>query len=477
MQVTLPMGKRVNNYSPGGFAYALAVTVLFVVLSLFPPVEIFGIKLARPNLYPEVLEYDDSSLPEDILPDLQTLILEPQPLVSDSVQLTFGDADSSRTIRIAFMGDSFIEGDIFTCNLREHLQSDFGGAGVGFVPCQLPFKIYRRTASVSSSLCKSYGILKVKSAPESLKDKFLATGYLSTAGKGAVMEWKCGDNFSHLRGGDLCRVLFLSPSDSRVELLADGEKTLECNVSGSDLLRQIVVHRPAEKLELRVLEGELLVYGASFESSSGVIVDNLSVRSNNGGGIFNVSSQLNRQFATLLDYDIVVLQYGLNIMLPDKQNYSKYQKQLEDMIEYARAIFPESLIVVMGVTDRGILREGENEYSSIRSADALTRHQKAAAENKGVLFWNSWSEMNELGGLPVFAERGWIATDQTHFTYAGGSVLAGRMYPFMSSLVLEASGHEMEPLEPVDSVPTAPAEILDSRNRLALPDSAESIRN
>ena len=451
--------------------------MLLLALSLVPPFELFGLRLERVNPYPSILEYDDSSLPEDFVPDLESLLVQAPVNQDDSVAVTFGDADSSRTVRIAFLGDSFIEGDILTCNLREHLQSDFGGGGVGFVPCQLPFKIYRRTASVSSSLCKSYGILKVKSAPESLKDKFLATGYLSTAGKGAVMEWKCGDNFSHLKDNDLCRIVFLSQGDSRLEVVLDGGEHFTYDVQGSESLRQIVLNRHAVTVELKVLAGSIVVYGAGFESSSGVLVDNLSVRSNNGGALFNVSAPLNRQFASMMDYDIVVLQYGLNIMLPDKQNYSKYQKQLEDMIEYARAIFPESLIVVMGVTDRGILREGENEYSSIRSADALTRHQKAAAENKGVLFWNSWSEMNELGGLPVFAERGWIATDQTHFTYAGGSVLAGRMYPFMSSLVLEARGHEMEPLEPVDSVPTAPAEILDSRNRLALPDSAESIRN
>lgn len=467
MPATWPMGKRANNACLSGFAYAGVVTLLLLALSLVPPFELFGLRLERVNPYPSILEYDDSSLPEDFVPDLESLLVQTPVHQDDSVAVTFGDADSSRTVRIAFLGDSFIEGDILTCNLREHLQSDFGGGGVGFVPCQLPFKIYRRTASVSSSLCKSYGILKVKSAPESLKDKFLATGYLSTAGKGAVMEWKCGDNFSHLKDNDLCRIVFLSQGDSRLEVVLDGGERFTYDVQGSESFRQIVLNRHAVTVELKVLAGSIVIYGAGFESSSGVLVDNLSVRSNNGGALFNVSAPLNRQFASMMDYDIVVLQYGLNIMLPDKQNYSKYQKQLEDMIEYARAIFPESLIVVMGVTDRGILREGETEYSSIRSADALTRHQKAAADNKSVLFWDTWSEMNALGGLDTFVQRGWVATDQTHFTYAGGAVLAGRMYPFMSSLVLEARGHDLEPLDALEAPPSAPAELMGGKNQLA----------
>ena len=36
-------------------------------------------------------------------------------------------------VRKAVFGDSFIEADIFTADLREMLQKRFGGCGVGFV--------------------------------------------------------------------------------------------------------------------------------------------------------------------------------------------------------------------------------------------------------------------------------------------------------------------------------------------------------
>lgn len=462
MPATLPMGKRANKSYNGawsGFVYAAGTVILLLVLSLVPPVEVFGVKLPRVNPYPDVVEYDDSALPEDFDPlPVPEIIAE----ADTAVQVTFGDIDSCRTVRVAFLGDSFIEGDILTGNLREHLQADFGGEGVGFVPCQLPFRIYRKNVSVSGSGWTSYGILKAKKAPEKVRSRFLSSGYLSVGGAGAVMKWKQNYGCQHCVG----RVFFLSPGDSRVRLKA-GELAYTCEVGGSDRLRQVVARSCDGTLEFEVLSGEVIVYGASFESAHGVIVDNLSVRSNNGSAVFNASAQLNRQFAEMAGYDIVVLQYGLNIMQPDKKNYSKYQKQVEDMIACAGLIFPDSRIVVMGVSDRGILRDGETVYSSINSAEALTRHQKAAAQNKEALFWDTYAEMNALGGLPVFAERGWVASDQTHFTYAGGAVLATRMLPFMSALVLEAGRPVMEPLEAVDSIPRTKAELQHAHDSLA----------
>ena len=43
------------------------------------------------------------------------------------------DEAGSRPVRIAYFGDSFIEGDIFTADLRHLLQERYGGCGVGYV--------------------------------------------------------------------------------------------------------------------------------------------------------------------------------------------------------------------------------------------------------------------------------------------------------------------------------------------------------
>lgn len=50
-----------------------------------------------------------------------------------------------RPVRIAYFGDSFIEADIFTADLRERFQSEFGGCGVGYVPITSSISGYRPT--------------------------------------------------------------------------------------------------------------------------------------------------------------------------------------------------------------------------------------------------------------------------------------------------------------------------------------------
>ncbi|MCF0203148.1 MAG: hypothetical protein HUK08_07275, partial [Bacteroidaceae bacterium] len=51
----------------------------------------------------------------------------------------------TRPMRIAYYGDSFIEGDILTCDLRELLQNKYGGCGVGAVNIIYPFSYARGT--------------------------------------------------------------------------------------------------------------------------------------------------------------------------------------------------------------------------------------------------------------------------------------------------------------------------------------------
>jgi lysophospholipase L1-like esterase len=189
-------------------------------------------------------------------------------------------------------------------------------------------------------------------------------------------------------------------------------------------VREIYIEAPADDIRIRVLEGNILCYGASMEATGGVTVDNYSVRSNNGHAIFGTSATINRQIDEILDYDLVVLQYGLNIMQQGQRVYAKYRDQLRDMIAYAERCFPNAAIVVMGVSDRWVKKAETEEYEPIGSVDALTSYQRAAADSCNVAFWNTSRVMQNLGGMPAFVANGWAAKDYTHINYAGGRRIA-----------------------------------------------------
>ena len=70
-------------------------------------------------------------------------LFSPDAMMRFNRALTRGAA--GRPVRIAVLGDSFIEGDIITADLREQLQNLCGGRGVGFVPFASPLAKFRGT--------------------------------------------------------------------------------------------------------------------------------------------------------------------------------------------------------------------------------------------------------------------------------------------------------------------------------------------
>jgi hypothetical protein len=331
-------------------------------------------------------------------------------------------------VRIAFMGDSFVEGDILTSDLREQLQSVFGGRGVGFVACDIPFATVRRTVKRTSSGWSAYSVMKPKSAPQDVSDKFFVSGYVAKGGEGASTRWSVTDAFEHLDSATRARVLLYSRDTSCVRITLNDTIVNEIEVAGYDHMREIYVEASKiDNIAIRVLQGSVLCYGVTLEEDKGVVLDNFSVRSNNGHAIFGTGAAINREIDEILGYDLVVLQYGLNIMQKGQRGYSSYRKQLCDMIAYAERCFPNAAILVLGVSDRWVKNEESGRYEPIGSVDALTAHQRAAADSTKVAFWNMSKAMASLGGMPTFVANGWAANDYTHINFAGGRRIAKQL--------------------------------------------------
>ena len=327
-------------------------------------------------------------------------------------------------VRIAVLGDSFIEADIITADLREGLQSQFGGHGSGFAPMDSPLTGYRRTIKTKSKGWTSYNIMQRKNAPESLRDRFTMSGWVSQAKVGAQSRWESTDVREHLKGSSIARIFFTSELDSRVEVVVNDVVTKEFSVAGAEALRQIEIRNDSiESLTFRVLSGEsgLVGYGVVFESE-GVTVDNYSVRSNSGQAMFMTNPSLNAQFNNILNYDLVILQYGLNIMEKGRTNYAYYAKKVVSMVDYVNRCFPTADVVVLGVSDRSVRVNGA--FVTMDAIPYLLRYQSLAAKKSGASFWNTYEAMGSIGGMSSFVSNGWAAKDYTHINFGGGAEIA-----------------------------------------------------
>ncbi len=332
-------------------------------------------------------------------------------------------------VRVAFMGDSFVEGDILTADLRELLQDTFHGGGVGYAPVASPFTGFRQTIKTTSKGWTPYNIMQRKSAPAPYADDFFVSGWVAKAAEGASTRWDMTTKRRHLEEVERARLLFICRQKAEIGLkLNDGEERVFF-FEGDEVVRQIVVEQEQiRSLEMKVLSGadSFTGIGAEFDSKSGVAVDNFSIRSNNGQAMFWSNASVNSQINTMRPYDLVILQYGLNIMQADRHNYSLYGEQVEKMISYVESCFPGAAVLVMGVSDRS--QKGEDGIKPMESAKSLTQSQREAAEHKGVAFWDTYSAMQRMGGMTEFVANGWAGKDYTHINYAGGARIARELY-------------------------------------------------
>ena len=363
-------------------------------------------------------------------------------------------------VRVAFMGDSFVEGDILTADLRELLQDTFSGGGVGYAPVASPFTGFRQTIKTTSKGWTSYNIMQRKSAPEPYSGDFFVSGWVAKASEGASTRWEMTQKRRHADECRRARLLFICREDAKVSVrLDDGEERTFSFVAGEEV-RQIVIESECiNSLEMRVLSGAagFTGIGAEFDDVKGVAVDNLSVRSNNGQAMFWSNAAVNAQINTMRPYDLVVLQYGLNIMQAERHNYSLYAEQVEKMVQYVQSCFPGAAVIVMGVSDRS--QKNESGIVPMTAAKDLTRWQRTAAEKCGVAFWDTYSAMQQLGGMSTFVANGWAGKDYTHINYAGGARIARELYYALLKGAEEYCASVHERIERTQPLLTKPIEI------------------
>ena len=329
-----------------------------------------------------------------------------------------------RDVRIAVLGDSFIEGDILTADLRERLQEHYGGCGAGFAPMASPLANFRRTVKTQARGWTPYNIMQYKTTPQALRDRYYVSGWVCQAAPGAQTRWECSDARQRLDPCLGARILFVSRGDSRAEVTLNDTLRRVFDIEGDEALRQIAVSGiPIRSLAFRVAEGAdgFIGYGALLEGP-GVGVDNYSVRSNNGQAMFRTDPAINAQAGAMLGYDLVVLQYGLNIMQQGIRNYDNYGAKVCRMIAYVRECFPRAAVLVLGVSDRSVRTDAG--FEPMDALPFMTACQRAAARSECAAFWDTAAAMRALGGMERFVRSGWAGKDYTHINYGGGRQVA-----------------------------------------------------
>ena len=496
-----------KDYTHHSWLAAAALIAVLVAVSFIPPQSVGGVKLRRANILSDLLSFDDAEAAEpaaepalfdeeefhiDMAAVAERIEADTTPrevqityewlLAQDTARRERAVPDSARFVATLTPIEDFSDSgriqafwksrrltdqvlsDILTADLRERLQSAYSGGGAGFAPMASPLTAFRRTVKTQSKGWTTYNIMQRKAAPARLRENFYVSGWVSQPAAGASTRWESTDYRKRLDSCTTARVFFLSPRDSRVEVTLNDAQRREFDIAGDDAVRQIAVSAPrVRSLAFKVLSGaeDFVGYGAVFEGR-GVVVDNYSVRSNNGQAMFWTNPSVNAQINAMLGYDLVVLQYGLNIMQPGVKNYTNYAGQIEKMIAYVRQCFPGAAVLVLGVSDRSVKTDAG--FEPMDAIPHMLDCQRRAARNTGAAFWPTCDAMRALGGMEQFVKNGWAGKDYTHINYAGGRRVAWALFDAINAGVSEVYTEQR-----IASLRrTAAQAVLDSARRAAV---------
>lgn len=384
-----------------------------------------------------------------------------------------------RNLRIAYFGDSIIEGDVITAPLRYFLQSQYGGKGIGFVPITSITADYRKTVKhefsrnwesisfmTSSPPRTSLGISgftfiprpyyttirKVETAVidslfspvDSLNVADSTDVAMEDAGTKDVRTYVNYDPWveytaADIRGGmasfERIRLFYSNASqDSYFTCAYDSGEPITFRLSAGDGLQTINIspNKPVKKIKLTFpADNPVHVYGVSFDESEGVYVDNFAVRGYSGMDFRRIYADILAEFQRILGYDLVVLQYGGNITDPSVTNYQGYKRRMIGAIKHIQNSMPGVPILIVGMHDRSVRLD--TGYQTSPDIPLLIRAQSEMASETGAGFFNLFEAMGGYNSMQNYVNQNppLASTDYTHFTRHGGDKIAWMLIDFL----------------------------------------------
>ncbi len=337
--------------------------------------------------------------------------------VLDSISLL------NRPVRIAFFGDSFVEGDILTSDLREQLQQKYGGCGVGYMPLTSVTAGYRRTVVHGFQNFNTTSLLTSQS-------NLGIAGYNFRAAENASVFYK-GVNKPGLNNFQVARLLYQGQKYTFASYSVNQKGVKSLNLDTIQGIHCINIKDSIQNVAFTFSPG-MTVFGVYLDCEKGIAVDNFSMRGHSGLNLLNISENNLRQIHNLLPYDLIVLQYGLNVAGTNSNNYEGYKKRMLENVAHVKKSFPNASIVLMSVGDRDMRQQGE--YVTMPGILNLIPIQQEIAAESQIAFWNLFDAMGGKNSMSNFvsANPPLAAKDYTHLSFEGGKFIATR---FVDALI------------------------------------------
>ena len=334
-----------------------------------------------------------------------------------------------KTVRVLHYGDSQIELDRISSNLREALQVRFGGSGTGMFPAltTTPMASVSHTASGGFVSYTLVGDSTSRRAPHRRYGPLAQVVGFNGTGTVSLRALKQKSTLEHVRTFESVSLLYGRASDDfTVTVQSDTVKPVPVVRSRDGVTWATWTFRkPVDRATLK-MSGSAEIYGVSTDGTAGVTVDNVPLRGSTGHVLTRIDRDLLKTACDLDDTRLVILQFGGNFVpaAGSTKAISGYMDKVREQIAYFRDVAPAAKILFIGPSDMAISTE-DGRIVSYRRLPEVVDSLKAVSLQCGAAYWDLYRMMGGQNSMSQWVRHqpAYAGPDYVHFTPAGARVV------------------------------------------------------
>jgi lysophospholipase L1-like esterase len=328
-----------------------------------------------------------------------------------------------QVVRVLHYGDSQIEGDRISADLRETLQKRYGGTGPGLQGMDpfVPMASVDHRASGNWRRFACFGRPSDREPSSLYGLRGIAHRY---EGSSASVELRARSyGYDRVRKAQKL-TLFLGPFESPTEVKVYFEDSLahiRYYSPGDPSTMEFMASKPMSRVRLEMNGESPLWYGAAWDGAKGVAVDNVSMRGADGLGFKRIERTHFSQSLIQAGPGLVILQFGGNAVPYFKSagEVERYGRAFAAQIQFFRRTLPDADILVVGPSD--MAHKVGTDWETYPYVSKVCDVLREAAHSQGAAFFDVFAFMGGAGSMADWTQRNppLAGADRIHFTPNG----------------------------------------------------------
>lgn len=329
-----------------------------------------------------------------------------------------------RTIRILHYGDSQIELDRISSNIRNYFQEHFGGGGPGMLP------LYTSVGSATIYQSFSGNYTQYALYGDGARNKERNYGVMAKsfriAGNNSFYASAPKPKKNHTekqKTYNKIQLLCTPHSQNFTTSLTNKSHNIKKEYKSESNNTQLFTWKLDTAISNFTLHfsGEADIYGIIVDNNYGVAVDNIPMRGASGTFLSQMNDSLLTHYFEMIDVGMIILQYGGNSVpsIYSEKSINNYVESIGKQIRYMQKIRPNAPILFIGPSDMSTRIQGS--MATYKWLPLLVERLRETVLANGAAFWDLYQVMGGKNSMISWVKKGWAGQDYVHFSSQGAN--------------------------------------------------------